>query len=229
MKEKSRILNHLKGDQAYFCHRGSFDGRRWAGARGYDQMAWFRTGIILNVVRMFVGENWCPTGVAVASDRKPTDFMFEHLSNARIATESPASWVSFPRRLFSKPLVPNHRPTAIRTTEANRGETPIEFIETLKLVIQGYLPDFSPNLELAAEIAGTSKRTMQRRLMGLGLKYSDVVEQARFEIARKSLVTDEKLIDIAYNLGYADPACFTRAFKRWTGQTPSEYRRLDAG
>ena len=137
--------------------------------------------------------------------------------------------MSFPRRLLRKPLLPNRRTTGISTTDVNRGKPLIDFASSLRQAVQAYLPDCYPNLELAAEIAGTSKRTMQRRLMGLGLKYSDIVEQARFATARKSLATDEKLIDIAYNLGYAEPACFTRAFRRWTGQTPSEYRRLGAG
>ncbi len=224
-----RFWLSIKGDQAYFCHRGSFDGRSWVGVRGFDHMAWFRTECIMQLLQMFTGENWCPTAVAVASDRTPTDLMLGHLPNARIVTGSPTSWVSFPRRLLRKPLLPNRRTTGMSTTDVNHGKQPIDFIESLKLAVQACLPDFYPNLELAAEISGKSRRTMQRRLRDLGLKYSDVVEQARLEIARNSLKTDEKLIDIAYNLGYAEPACFTRAFKRWTGQTPTEYRRLEAG
>ena len=53
----------------------------------------------------------------------------------------------------------------------------------------------------------------------------DLVETARYEVASKLLRdTDSKIIDIAFSSGYADPAHFTRAFRRISGITPRQFR-----
>ncbi|MDJ0541965.1 MAG: helix-turn-helix transcriptional regulator, partial [Microcystis sp. M53603_WE2] len=69
-------------------------------------------------------------------------------------------------------------------------------------------------------------RTLQRRLGEEGLTYTQVVEKIRFEQAVLWLQEPQiKLIDIAMELGYSDTAHFTRAFKRWTGLSPRDFRR----
>ena len=71
-----------------------------------------------------------------------------------------------------------------------------------------------------------SVRSLQRRLADFGLTHSRLLDEVRLEAARRLLErTDTSLAQIASDLGYADPANFTRAFQRWTAQTPSAYRR----
>jgi AraC-like DNA-binding protein len=83
-----------------------------------------------------------------------------------------------------------------------------------------------PDIHLATEITGMSVRTLQRRLGEEGLTYTRLVEKIRFEQAVLWLQEPQlKLIDIAVELGYSDPAHFTRAFKRWTGLSPRDFRR----
>lgn len=77
---------------------------------------------------------------------------------------------------------------------------------------------------------GMSSRTLQRRLGELGVKYYDVVEQARCAKATDLLSgTDHKVDEVALQLGYSDPANFRRAFRRWVGVSPSEYRSTLGG
>jgi len=78
---------------------------------------------------------------------------------------------------------------------------------------------------LGAEIAGTSVRTVQRRLADLGSSYSEVVDRARFDVASRMLTeTDAPSIQVAQATGYGDPSHFARAFRRLTGLSPSKYR-----
>ena len=84
----------------------------------------------------------------------------------------------------------------------------------------------SPRIGLVAERIGTSVRTLQRHLRATGLTYADVVERARRAEAQRMLKERQSPIgDIARALGYSDPAHFTRAFLRWTGITPRDFRR----
>jgi AraC-like DNA-binding protein len=85
-----------------------------------------------------------------------------------------------------------------------------------------------PDIALTAEVAGTSKRKLQRQLTKAEESYSHLVELVRYEEATKLLKQpDLKLIEIAVELGYTDAANFTRAFKRWTSMSPSEFRAVN--
>lgn len=72
---------------------------------------------------------------------------------------------------------------------------------------------------------GISTRTLQLRLQEQGISFSAVLEHHRLERARAAL-TDPRLsiADVADALGYAERTSFGRAFKRWTGQSPQQYR-----
>jgi AraC-like DNA-binding protein len=103
----------------------------------------------------------------------------------------------------------------------------VDFPESVARLVRISLRQGQSQIRSIASAAGISVRTLQRRLAECGLEYSALVEGARFEIAADLLKNQRcKLIDIAYDVGYADAASFTRAFRRWTGVTPSEYRHL---
>ena len=77
-----------------------------------------------------------------------------------------------------------------------------------------------------AEVAGLSVRALQRRLAQHGLTHFEIVDQARYQAATNLLADpDVRITEIALDLGYANANHFTRAFKRWAGVTPSEYRK----
>jgi len=70
-----------------------------------------------------------------------------------------------------------------------------------------------------------STKTLERRLGERGASYRALVESIRRDLARRYLTeTDLRLQQIAYLLGYSEPAPLARAFKRWTGSTPMQYR-----
>ncbi|WP_238367201.1 AraC family transcriptional regulator [Mesobacterium pallidum] len=82
--------------------------------------------------------------------------------------------------------------------------------------------------ETAAEL-GMSSRTLQRRLSGDGLAYQDLVGTTRRALAEHLLSrTDYALAEVAFLTGFSDQSTFTRAFRRWTGQTPASFRRAVA-
>ena len=83
----------------------------------------------------------------------------------------------------------------------------------------------SPDIRIVAERVGTSVRTLQRRLRARRVTYAGVVQDARCTAARQMLKNHQRTIgEIARALGYSDHAHFTRAFQRWTGLTPRDFR-----
>lgn len=87
---------------------------------------------------------------------------------------------------------------------------------------------FPPKLARVAATLFVSERTLKRRLQAEEASFQNLVDQVRLERAGELLEkTSMNLSQIADALGYADAANFTRAFKRWTGQSPSQYRHRE--
>jgi AraC-like DNA-binding protein len=85
-------------------------------------------------------------------------------------------------------------------------------------------------VEAVARELAISARTLQRRLAAEGVSYQRLLEDARKEAAGRYLIESTLAIgEVAYLLGYSEPAPFHRAFKRWYGATPDAYRRTNRG
>lgn len=89
---------------------------------------------------------------------------------------------------------------------------------------------FPPKLARVASTLFVSERTLKRRLQEEDASFQSLVDQVRLERAQDLLgTTGMNLSQIADALGYADAANFTRAFKRWTGLSPSHFRARETG
>ena len=83
-----------------------------------------------------------------------------------------------------------------------------------------------PSLESAADTLGMSGRTLRRRLSDEGSSYQTVLNEVRSQLAKELLRNGEKNItDIAFLLGFGDTSAFTKAFKKWTQMSPSEFKK----
>lgn len=84
----------------------------------------------------------------------------------------------------------------------------------------------APKIEEAAQALGCSERTLRRRLVESGTSYRAVHDALRAERAQ-TLLRDSRLAiaEIGTQLGFSDDREFRRAYKRWTGQVPSQARR----
>lgn len=86
-------------------------------------------------------------------------------------------------------------------------------------------PGHFPPIETVASQLATSTRTLSRSLQEVSTSYQKILDEVRKEMAIEYLKTSSLPIEeIAALIGYNDPSNFRKAFKRWTGQTPSYYR-----
>lgn len=98
-------------------------------------------------------------------------------------------------------------------------------LKTLKSTIHSVMGQEKPSLIKVATILGTSPRTLQRSISELGESFSHIVDEMRCDKACKLLRQPKpKINEIATLLGYADAGSFTRAFERWMGISPQQYR-----
>jgi AraC-like DNA-binding protein len=87
------------------------------------------------------------------------------------------------------------------------------------------LPHGQGRLSEVATRLGVTIRTLERRLAEEGVSFLDVLDDLRFELAKRYLQEPNLPISqIAWLLGYADPSAFTHSFRRWTGKPPKELR-----
>ena len=99
------------------------------------------------------------------------------------------------------------------------------FASRVRRVIETSHP-FPPKLSRVAGTLFVSERTLKRRLQAENISFQTLVDGVRLQRAKELLgKTSMNLGQIADALGYADAANFTRAFKRWTQQSPSQFRQ----
>jgi AraC-like DNA-binding protein len=99
------------------------------------------------------------------------------------------------------------------------------WLQRLRAMLPEYIIDNQLSIGCVAEIACVSPRTLQRALAEEGLNFRELLEGARFEVARQRLSDPAvSIAEVSELLGYSAPTHFARAFRRFSGQTPSDYR-----
>lgn len=99
------------------------------------------------------------------------------------------------------------------------------FVDGVRTRIAEALPDGAPSIDDMGRRLGMSGRTMQRRLKQEGHSFSDLLDEVRLRLARLHLAEGHvSLAETAFLLGFSEQSAFTRAFRRWTGQTPGAWR-----
>ncbi len=89
-------------------------------------------------------------------------------------------------------------------------------------------PGRFPTIETIAERCHMSSRTLRRKLKGLGTSYQQILDDTRERLALEYLENTRMTIaEIAERVGFTETANFSQAFKRWTGRSPSNLRKMD--
>jgi AraC-like DNA-binding protein len=82
-----------------------------------------------------------------------------------------------------------------------------------------------PSQEDVAELLNMSARTLQRKLGDCGVTYREILDETRRVLALAYLSAPRHSVsEVTYLLGFSAGSSFTRAFRRWTGQSPSGWR-----
>ena len=97
--------------------------------------------------------------------------------------------------------------------------------QRVRIQVSQSLSEGVPKISDIAAKLGMSGRTLQRRLSDQGHSFQTLVDESRRQLAERLLKqTEYSLAEIAYLTGFSEQSAFSRAFKRWAGQTPRSYR-----
>jgi AraC-like DNA-binding protein len=184
--------------------------------------------LIYQLLRAFAGPAFTLSRVLLTSTRRglmlDSSAVFGDLPTC---TEQRYSALEFPRELLSARAACTVAPhnTLLLQTPATRPLAPNSTSDFMAALLEPYLVEGYPDIQLAVELMGCSVRTLQRELGKEGKTYSGVVDEIRENAAISMLKAGERdLRNIARILGYSEQSAFTRAFRRWTGITPGRYR-----
>ena len=180
---------------------------------------------LFKLVRSAVGSLWHPPSVHLQCDSLPEGIASKEISSGDIRFSSTMTAIAIPEALMSLPMGLYRSSTAIENESQCESLDQPGFATSLRLLLAGYL-DESLTVDSCADLIGMSGRTLQRRLAENGTSFNQILDQTRFDIARRLLqIKSMKTTEICYELGYANPANFTRAFRRWTGLSPRQHRQ----
>ncbi|HLA32822.1 MAG TPA: AraC family transcriptional regulator [Pseudomonas sp.] len=137
----------------------------------------------------------------------------------------------FPKRLLSTPLGQADAQVRLMLDayadrllgEIQQGQS---VLDRARLELARQLPEAGADLGLIAARLALSPRTLQRRLREAGLSFNQLVDETRQQLVLHYLRDPAlELAEIAFLVGFSEPGSLARAFRRWTGQSPGEYRR----
>ncbi|WP_439134057.1 AraC family transcriptional regulator ligand-binding domain-containing protein [Pseudomaricurvus sp.] len=194
-----------------------------------DQANYQAAVLIMKLLRQIGGLRFRPSYVNLAVDIRSRDVAdLEKILGCHFNKNRTDNAIAFPRTLLERqvPSANNLLSSLLgsyldQVKKASRKTNP----ERVQDYVRGALQSHNCSVERCAKKLGMSVRTLQSQLSDAGLKFSDIVQTQRVELAKSYLCQDDlTLDDVAAKLGYAEQCSFGRAFKRWTNQTPKQYR-----
>ena len=192
--------------------------------KGDIQMELYRITSMIQLVQLATGNEWRPEKIRLNMQHNPAVNSCPLLTESDISFSQEDSTISIQSGLLQLP-VHIDIPASVNTIDRGIPEINKEFPNAIRQIIKTYSLNKNISIEEVANIADISVRTLQRRLAENNLKFNELHNEAKFMHARERLHDRSLPIkEIASTLGYSDTAHFTRAFHKWSGVSPSDYR-----
>jgi AraC-like DNA-binding protein len=211
----------------------------------YRQDAELSLAKMLNFARALTGNRaWNPVAVYFEHPEPRDSGEHRRIFGAPVYFSQPCNALVAPRELLAlrvgatgsqhavrpdpQRLEPLDRLAQIRDCARAAHATPTDgLLAGVRQYILRGLRSGSVSIESVAAALDLSERTLQRRLGECGVTFNELVERMRFELSQRYLRQDHlSLTEIGYLLGYSELSAFSRAFRRWAGVSPIEFRKV---
>jgi AraC-like DNA-binding protein len=190
------------------------------------------------IARSITGRELRATGVRFAHSQPSTAADLDAFFGCRVTFGESENAIAFPiiylslelpRRSQMEFLAAEESPTpsssSFAAAESSSTEEPL--LPAIRAHVAAELKHGDPSLAHVASLMGYQPRTLQRRLHSCGTTFQDLLEEIRRALALQYVGTGSSpLAEVARDLGFREASAFSRAFRRWTGETPRDYRSM---
>jgi AraC-like DNA-binding protein len=213
----------VEGDRATFSYCA-----HQPEAEASDQIGDGAVAVMQNIMGELCGPDWMPLEACFVH-RRPDDVKpFHRLFRAPLRFDAERYALVFSTAWLDRSL-PHDDPELHRllqqqidALEARHGD---DFPGQVRVVLRRTVLTDDASAERMSALFSMHTRTLHRHLAVFGTTFRKLVDETRFEIARQLLEDPAmEVTRIADTLGYADASAFTRAFRRWSGTTPTQWR-----
>ena len=187
--------------------------------------------IAFNMLRMMVGSHWAPKEVQFAHEAPKQTSEHQRIFHAPVSFGCKTNAIVIDRQFVEREVAAaDQRLYQIlkRYLDQVLSEMPREdsLLASVRRATAETMRDGDLKLERVAKQMAMSARTLQRQLKERGVDFKQLTDETRRRFAINYLKEQKNtLTEVAFLLGYSEVSAFNRAFKRWTGSTPLEYRR----
>ncbi len=185
--------------------------------------------MLLAMCRVNCGGDFQPLSIELTHDKPTNSSEFNLLFGCPIHFNAPENRFNVCKNLADRHLI-SANPRLAQLSDQVIMETLAKLdknniIEKIKAEILNQLPSGKVTDLSIANALYISQRSFQRKLQQKGVKFKFLLSEIRAELAQQYIQDSNlSLLEIAFMLGFSDYSAFSRAFKRWTGQSPSTYR-----
>jgi len=185
---------------------------------------------MIDTVRTYAGERWRPAVVMTTLSAGAPRADLEEIFGTNISLGHATTSIEFNAAL----LASAHKINSIKNADRQARPEPLvpgqhDMLATFAAVTDLALYDGYPRLDWVAAKLGMSRRSLQRRLDQQGTTFHRLVQDRLLHRAKSMIEGSATMTEIAMELGYSDPAHFSRAFRQWSGISPSAYRNSVLG
>jgi AraC-like DNA-binding protein len=199
------------------------------GAEATAQVADGAVAAMFNMMRSLCGPDWKATEIRLAH-RKPDDVRpFRSFFRAPLVFDAEQNAMIFAADWLNHRLPgtdPELRRLLLNQIDALEARHSDDFPGQVRSLLRTALVTGQARSDQVAALFSMHSRTLSRRLNDFCTSFQALLDEGRFEIARQMLEDSRTEVNqIAMALDYADASAFTRAFRRWSGTTPAQWRQ----
>jgi AraC-like DNA-binding protein len=195
------------------------------------QDAEFTLSVLVELIRRGAGPNWQPDLICLEHTAARPLSSWAGTGGSLCLFDCETNALSFSEAVLSMDMPPEdsgrhrHALASLSRALADKARTRSLTARTRTAIYEG-LGTGTADQETVARRLGLSRRSLHRHLTDEGIRFSALLDDCRYRIARHALIdTPHSLAQIACELNYSDQTAFERAFKRRTGLTPKQYRQ----
>ncbi|WP_244937375.1 AraC family transcriptional regulator [Methylobacterium crusticola] len=184
---------------------------------------------LTKVLWSLCGSDWTPEAVLLPRLQPPDTTPYTGFFRAPVQFEQETATLLLPSWLLTRSIEgaePRVRTVVERRIRQIEDEYPPDLIDEIRRRMRTAGIRMWTNAKQVARQMEINRRTLSRRLKAEGTSFRLVASQLRLGIAKQLLAdTNMSLALISAALEFSEPAAFTHAFRRWTGTTPSAWRK----